>query len=420
MNKIDYYSMPNIDKCNGSPKKVTFQVCEDTMIFLVLYPIISNILSLFFKNNFMLLQGLFLIIYTILLTLIRIKIKNHILGIILSLVLCCIFIAMPFSNYERILYGIYAVLMLVNSIKKFFKVSFTFYNLPFFALGEILLLINLMCAYGLNNSSVKYLTLFSALAFLFIFLFYFSRSRYILLINSEKHRTSNITVKLNSKKFITILFCISLTFMSFFLLITHSINSNANYTVVNKLMDIFIRQESISPNPNTNNASVTDLHKAPNLHEHHKAILQNTNNYKYSLPKWAYITACLTLTVLILFIIFKVIKLVLTLKINNQEIEEGESTFLKEDLKKDLHNIVPNFTFNLSNKEKLRKYYKKLIKRYRKKGLSIKTSSTSRELKDGILNLTGDDIKDITKIYNKARYSLYEPTENDIDKLKKM
>jgi len=419
MNKVDYYAMPNINKCNGSPKKATFQICEDIMIFLVLYPIISNILLLLFKNNFMLLKGLFLIIYTILLTLIRIKIKNHILGIILSLALCCIFIAIPFSNYERILYGIYAVLMLASSIKKFFKVIFTFYNLPFFALGEVLLLINLMCAYGLNNSSVKYLTLFSALAFLFTFLFYFSRSRYILLINSEKHHTSNITVNLSSKKFVIVLFCISLTFMSFFLLITHSINSNANYTVVNKLMDIFIRGESISPNPNTNNASITALHKARNLHEHHKSILQNTNNYKYSLPKWTYIIDYLILTALILFIIFKVIKLILSLKINDQEVEEKESTFLKEDLKKDLHHIIPNLNFNLSNKEKLRRYYKKLIKRYTKKGLGIKDSSTSKELKDGILDLTGDDIKGITKIYNKTRYSLYEPTKNDIDNFKK-
>lgn len=418
MNKIDYYEILGTSNSNDSSKKSIFEVCEDIMIFLVLYPIMSNVLGVIYKNNLIIIQGLVLIIYTILLTLIRTKFKNPFLGIVLSLILCCVFIAIPFSNYERFICGIYIILMLITSITKFFSRNFTFYNRLSLALGEALLWLNLLFAYGLDNISlVKYLTLFSALAFSLIFLFYLSRSRLRLLINTKKEPLYNKTIDLSIKKFIIFLFSAFFVFMCFILLITSRINSNTNYALTHALSSIFMPIDHQSPNKN--NASITE-HNPPRIHVNTNTKIRGTNYFYKDHFGTYYTIVALILVVFLLFIIFKVIKLVLTLKIDNQETEEGESTFLKEDLKKDLHNIVPNFTFNLSNKEKLRKYYKKLIKRYRKKGLSIKTSSTSRELKDGILNLTGDDIKDITKIYNKARYSLYEPTENDIDKLKKM
>lgn len=420
MDNVNSYRIPDVNKFSDSSKKAIFQICEDIMLFIIFYPIALNILELLYKNSPTLTQGIPLLIYVLALTLIRINIKKRPLAVILSFVLLCIFLVIPFELYARFLYGIYAVLMLALSIKQFFKPSFKFFKTFFFICGEALLFINLFCAYGANNSSVKELTLFSAIAFSLIFLFYSSRSRYKLLIASEKDNSSSNAANLSSKKFIIALFASFLIFISCVLLITNKLNSNSDYAVVNAIYTALHSQMPQSP---------ADLKPKDNLNKKakdptHLNMGKITNKQKGNseLPMYAYIITFLVLAALIIFIGFKIVKLVVNSKIKIQEADtdaETEATFLTEDLKKDLGSIIPKFNFNLSNREKLRKYYKKLISSYRKKGLRIKDSSTSIELKDGILNLTGDDIDTATKIYNKSRYSLYEPTKEDIDNLRK-
>lgn len=424
MTKTNNYKLPDMDKFNSSPKKAIFQICEDIMVFLIFYPVVLNILGIIYGNTIALTQGIPLILYIIALALTRIKIKNHILGVISNLILLCIFLSIPFPIYERIVYGVYAIIMLMNSIHRFFKITFNFYNLLFFKLGEALLGVNLLLSYGLNNSLAKYSTLFSALMFSLLFLFYFSRNRYRLLINSEKTYYNHTTrVDLHSKKFIAALFFAFFIFTSFILLITSSINSKGNYALTHKISSIFLPSTGIDSSP---------TNSSPKNSSHNKSIYNNislpqllnliySHNTKSSftdlLNKIFYITAYLLLTIILLIIIFKVIKFAIKLKFKNQAHEEIESTFLKEDFIKDIKRIIPKFKSNLSNKDKLRKQYKKLIKHYEKKGLKIKASSTPMELKNGVLNLTGNNLENITKIYDKTRYSLYEPTKKDIDKL---
>lgn len=417
MDNINSYKIPDVNKFSASSKKAIFQICEDIMLFLIFYPMALNILGLICKNVPTLIHGVALLIYVLALTLIRINMKKRPLAIILSFALFCIFLAIPFELYERVLYGIYAVLMLTLSIKEFFKPNFKFFKTFLFICGEALLFINLFWAYAANNSSVKELTLFSAIAFSLIFLFYSSRSRYKLLIASEKNSSGSNAADLSSKKFIIALFASFLIFMSCVLLITNKLNSNSNYAVVHAIYNALNSEMPQSPADLKSN----DLSKNAKELTHMKmGKLGPTLKGNRSLPVYAYIITFLVLAALIIFIAFKILNLVRNLKIKDQEPDtETEAIFLKDDLKKDLGSIIPKFNFNLSNKEKLRKYYKKLISSYRKKGLGIKDSSTSIELKDGILNLTGDDIDTATEIYNKSRYSLYEPTKEDIVKLRK-
>jgi|GEM_PF-2692940 len=419
MTKIDNYKLPNMDKFNSSPKKATFQICEDIMVFLIFYPVVLNILGIIYGNTIALTQGIPLILYIIALALTRIKIKNHILGVISNLILFCIFLSIPFPIYERIIYGVYALIMLMNSIHRFFKITFNFYNLLFFKLGETLLGVNLLLSYGLNNSLAKYSTLFSALMFSLLFLFYFSRNRYRLLIGSEKTYYNHTTkVDLHSKKFIAALFFAFFIFTSFILLITSAINSKGNYALTHEINSILF------PSTGINSSSINYSHNKSSYNHISLPQLSNlifSHNTKSSftdlLNKIFYITAYFLLTIILFIIIFKIIRFAIKLKFKDQAHEEIESTFLKEDFIKDIKRIIPKFKSNLSNKDKLRKYYKKLIKHYGKNGLKIKASSTPMELKDEILNLTSNNLENITKIYDKTRYSLYEPTKEDIDKL---
>lgn len=417
MDNVNSYRIPDVNKFSDSSKKAIFQICEDLMLFLIFYPIALNILGLLHKNTPILIHGIALLIYTLALTLIRTNIKKRPLALMLSFVLFCIFLVIPFELYERVLYGIYAVLMLALSIKQFFKPSFKFFKTFFFVCGEALLFINLFCAYAANNSSVKDLTLFSAIAFSLIFLFYSSRSRYKLLIASEKNSSHSNAADLSSQKFIIALFASFLIFISCVLLITNKLNSSSNYTVVHAIYNALQSQMPQS----AADLKKDDLSKNANDLTHiNMGKISNKQKGNSALPMYAYIVAYSVLAAFIILIVFKILKFFLSAKIKEPKIDtETEATFLKEDLKKDLGSIIPKFNFNLSNKEKLRKHYKKLISSYRKKGLAVKDSSTSVELKDEISNLTGDDIDTATKIYNKSRYSLYEPTKEDLARLRK-
>lgn len=418
MNNVNSYKIPDVNKFSDSSKKAIFQICEDIMLFLIFYPIALNFLGILCKNTPALMHGISLLIYALALTLIRTNIKKRPLAIILSLVLFCIFLVIPFELYERILYGLYAVLMLALSIKEFFKPSFKFFKTFLFICGEALLFINLFWAYGANNSLVKELTLFSAIAFSLIFLFYSSRSRYKLLIASEKNSSLSNAGDLSSKKFIIALFASFLILISCVLLVTNKLNSNSNSAVVHAIYNALNSQMPQSP---ADLKYIGNLSKDKEDRTHlNMGTIANKQKGNSDLPIYAYLVAYLALAALIIFIAFKILKLVLNIKIKDQETEtETEATFLKEDLKKDLGSIIPKFNFNLSNKEKLRKYYKKSINSYRKKGLSVKDSSTSQELQDGILNLTGNDLETITKLYDKCRYTTYEPTKEDIATVRK-
>lgn len=420
MDKIDSYKIPDMVKLNKSPKKTIFQICENLIFFLIFYPIVLNILEMVYKNGFIFTHGIALIIYVVIINFMRIKIRKHFLAIALNLVLFFIFILIPFPNYERILYGIYAALALINSIRKFYKIDYNFYSISILILGEALLSINLLVSYALNNSFSKHLTLFCAVMLSLVFLFYSSRSKYGLLINSENKVNSNNTVILSSRKLLISIFSAFLIFMCFTLLITNRINSGSDHALVNALTTLFSPNSLLNSNKNTNK-NILKKFRNQSMFKNNEKVPQNikyrNNSFLY---KYFYLILSLILILAILFFLFKMIKFLINTKIEDQQNVETETTFLNEDFRKDLSNIVPKFNFNLSDKERLRRYYKKLIKRYRKKGLDVKDSSTPMELKDRILNLTGNNIDDITKIYNKSRYSSYEPTKQDIDKFKKI
>lgn len=419
MNTIDSYKIPDLGKFNKSPKKASFQILENLMLFLIFYPVMLSILGILHKNSFIFIHEIALIAYVILINLIRIKVSKHAVAISLTLVLSCIFILIPFPYYERFLYCIYAVLALINSIRKFYKINFTFYSASFFVLGEVLLSLNLVGSYALKNLTSRYLTLFYAVILSLVFLFYSSRSKYELLINSETGTNSNRPISLSSKKMLISMLFAFLVFMCFTLSITSPISSIGDQALVNSLANIF----STNNTPGLNQESNENIFKKlqnPYMNKSNKQAQENSTYRNNSfLNKYVYLILFLILAFIISLIMSKIIKFLVNAKIENQQDATTETTFLNEDFKKDISNIVPKFNFNLSNKEKLRKHYKKLIKHYNKKGLVIKDSLTAKELENKILNLTGDDIKNITKIYDKARYSLYEPTKNDIDNFKK-
>lgn len=409
-NDHDKHAVPNLPIFHSSRKRNFFVICEDMITSFLLYSIILNLSVMVLHINIMLIMVLLLTLYTLILTLMRLKLKNQRLAIILSIILCCIFLLIPFPGYERFLYGLYAALMLINSTKKFFKGGFSFYNKKAFIAAEILLVFNLLSAYAMHSSLLKYLSLFLALASSLLYLTYFSKRDLPTVL--EKNYAVNTTVNFSLKKFIIILFSAFLIFTCFIILITNNLDSNVNHILIKALA----LDEHLPP---SGSSYYQGLHFS--IPKFGGSNLYSIFGIAHSHNQYSNLSLyCLVTFLIIAFILYKAIKHIFSPEAAPNDMTiETKSTFLQEDLKKDIKNVFSNFNLNLSNKAKLRKHYKKLIKHYGEKGLIIKNSSTSQELQDGILNLTGNDLENVTKIYDKCRYSSYEPTKEDIDKLRK-
>lgn len=419
MNNIDNYDIPNLHIFNSRPKKVFFTICEDMLAAFLLYSLIFNFSILILHINIALVDLVFLLPYTLILTLIKLNIKNHRLAALLSIILCCLFLAIPFSGYEKFLYGFYAVLMAINTIKKLGGEGFSFYNKYSFIAAEIVLTFNLLTAYGVHSSSLKYLSLFLALTSSLLYLTYLSKRDLPTVLG--KTYIFNIMANSGLKKFFIILFSTFLIFTSFIILIVDNLNlaPKVNNTLVKSLrIEDHLKAYKV---PILNLPSLAEEAEARLPSHKLKKIGINTKRFD-NVPSSAilfFMIGFLILGVLIIIAIYRVIKYILNLETVQEKIIETKSAFLQEDLKNDLKDMILNFKLNPSNKEKLRRYYKKLIKHYGQKGLSIRNSSTSQELQDGILNLTGNDLETITKLYHKCRYTTYEPTKEDIDLVKK-
>lgn len=422
MNNIDNYDIPNLHIFNSRPKKVFFTICEDMMAGFLLYSIILNFSIMILHINISLTKILFLLAYTLLLTLIRLNIKNSRLTSILSIILCGIFLTIPFQGYERFLYGLYAVLMTVNTIKKLSKEGFSFYTKNSFIICELVLMFNLLTAYGIHSSFLKYFSLFLALASSLLYLTYLSKRDLPTVL--EETYVLDITINLGLRKFIIILFSTFLIFTSFIIFIANintpfipnGLASNVNNTLVKSLkIEDHLKTYNVPPihwGLLSEDPSFIEMSSRMEGGSHHDPYTMSASTANIYFKLLAYAIG--------LIILFKIIKYIRNIKPEiKKKVVKTKSTFLQEDLKNDLKDMLLNFQFNLSNKDKLRKYYKRLIKRYGEKGLNVKDSSTSQELQDGILNLTGKDLENITELYHKCRYTTYEPTKEDIVLVKK-
>lgn len=412
----DKHAVPTLNIFHSSRKRIFFVICEDMMTSFLLYSIILNISVMVLHINIMLIMVLPLTFYSLLLTLMRLNIKNQRLVIILSTILCCLFLLIPFPGYERFLYGAYAAIMLIISKKKVSYGDFIFFTKNCFIGAEIVLVFNLLSAYAMHSSPLKYLSLFLALAFSLLLLTYLNKRDLPTVL--KKEYVLETTENFSLKKFIIILFSSFLILTYFIILITSNLDYNINHTLI-KALEL---DEHLPP------AGSPYYQGSNNFHPYFNLSLTSlsstlystfgiTNNHNQDADFSLYFVATI---LIIAFAVYKIIKHILSPKAAPNDVTtEAKSTFLQEDLKKDIKNVFSNFSLDLSNKARLRKYYKKLIKRYRERGLIVKNSSTSQELQDGILNLTGNNVDNITKIYDKCRYSSYEPNKKDIDKLRK-
>ncbi|GKX67159.1 hypothetical protein [Inconstantimicrobium mannanitabidum] len=73
----------------------------------------------------------------------------------------------------------------------------------------------------------------------------------------------------------------------------------------------------------------------------------------------------------------------------------------------------------VNDKDKVRKIYKDRILKYRKKNIFVNSRYSANDIKNEIFNVTTDNLSDITKIYEKARYSDQIITKEELRLIKK-
>jgi len=122
-----------------------------------------------------------------------------------------------------------------------------------------------------------------------------------------------------------------------------------------------------------------------------------------------------------LYIIWKIYKSILA----NYKIGTDEAEFIpiREDNKnyEDINEKLYKSKYGKTNKEKVRKYYfQEMMKRSKKYNVDILPNQTPSEIKDSLSQSRNDNIKlkGMTEIYEKARYSDEDISENELNKMK--
>jgi hypothetical protein len=75
--------------------------------------------------------------------------------------------------------------------------------------------------------------------------------------------------------------------------------------------------------------------------------------------------------------------------------------------------------FEKSNRKKIRKLYNKMISKHKNKGIKLSIANTPLEMQQKIHENTKQNLEEVTRIYEKARYSTKECSDEDVNKFKK-
>ncbi|MBQ4069291.1 MAG: hypothetical protein IJC76_08570 [Lachnospiraceae bacterium] len=110
----------------------------------------------------------------------------------------------------------------------------------------------------------------------------------------------------------------------------------------------------------------------------------------------------LAIVILVLYLIFKFISMYFRKNSSGNDVVEKVEKVISEKSKKTTR------SFNLfkakNNNDKVRRLYKKKILSYNKTFINIDDADTPKDLQDKIHNKSGDNLRDLTVIYEAARY----------------
>lgn len=409
----------------SSRKKLLYDITEMILSFLCFYPLLACVIyTAHFKNDDVL-DGVLLLIPLLIMAIVRKKTKNFILYIIYTLLVIGVGIILMWTEGLIVFHSIFLLSYGIYSVYKRVKGKNNFWRFNNLAVMNIFLA--LIYGFALLNKFVilqKLIFTFAILSLL-IFIIYFHYSSGDKLLQWEEYTDEE---HIKNLKIINVM-------VSIMIIIAIGI-----IIIIAWKLGIFARLDFIYNNfcilvfgafkmATVSQTDFMDMKTNPMFsfeQDNGSISTMNTStimNLFIITMKLAFFAVILIDIIAIIFVIVQKLynrhyrKLILG--------EVIESTITKEQLSEKLRtlrnplNILKKAVFK-TNKDKLRRIYYHNVMAYKKKGVEVEKWNTPEEIEDNVKAKYNVKLKEVTKFYEKFRYNVDEPTDEDLRAMKKL
>lgn len=410
---------------NNFQKKLSYHIIETILYFMTGYPVVACINYGINNNKSDVYLGLLLIIPIIIMVFFMMKIKSlkiFFLSMLSFVLVLAFIIGFMLRRYAfAVMLIIFAYRIFKNSLKKQ-NVKFSIFT---FIVMEIVLIPQNIVAMIAGIGEVVNLIKVISILIMIISLSYLIKIRNTRLSmedndNLSGSRSNNSFVFCFGTLIAALMVCVSLSGV-------FKVTANSDKKIVDTIMDVlnvnYVKEAMEYQQDDDSDDGKGEKSLFENIFGEN--MLQTGSKVPESVRIISEILEKLIITVLLLgFIYFALNRIMILCKsaknmekvtfVYNEEKEDKKTN--KEKVKSTYENIIKNVF--LTNKDKARKIYKNRILKFRKDKVIISNEDTVGDIQNKILNETSHDIKEISSVYNKIRYSDKEVTKQDLDKIK--
>lgn len=406
-------------------KRLRMLIIEQIMNFIIVYPVVAVLIGYYSNMYKDLFGGIIVLLTTIMMSTCTKKVNNKYVRFSLQIflpVLCSGGIFLYFSNVavKYIIMG-YLVLSMIFYYVSISKKESKVKGFSYAICGEIVLGLTYIFANVINEHIMEVPIVIFALLLVFLSIYYISSSRIECFMEQEKQYTDNELSKVYNMNFLlSIVICASLLvvfIIAHFLLKATGINilmgklliiiANILLAVLNSIVGADYKMHSASQ---AKTQKIISKASAVNAQSGHVNDIFNI------------IIFCIFIAILLLFVISRLIGIYKNLSKlggRNETSERVKGEEEKSEIKLNVLNTIGKFLhINKTNREKIRKEYYKFIKNNSKGKLKIENSDVPFEIDYKVSRILEKDIKNITKLYEKARYSKEEISDAQVKRIK--
>lgn len=413
----------------SNTKSMFYELLENWISFFIYYTPAAIILG-YFGGNTSVLRGVFLLIPIALMITIRRKIRKMSFYIGFNiLIIAAVYFLTP-SLLEKVFFVVITIIYFIYNFRKRYEEVISFLKLNFMLINGVFLVICYLIAYYLKLTFItNYITIISINTVLCCTLYlHLTRTQKLL-----EWETSYAARFLSRIKKMTI------TTVAILSAIIAALNLFLWKSGIFSLMD-YIQQRIVSFFK-VDRRVKTKAPEAPveaptnsqgNMGEMFQDIGDRGDSSIFLLVLMKIIEFAFTV-IIVIALVYILWMLYLKLKElyrmfyarDIEGSEKRERIVPMEDISEEIVSRIKNVRsgissiFERSNRKKIRSAYNKIILRYKNKGIQVNASSTPLELQNEIEMKNKLSFKEVTKIYEKARYSTVQCSDEEVNRIKK-
>lgn len=412
----------------NNSKKLWYELVENWILMWTLCPVIGIPLYTVLKDNTILYRSLVLIVPVWIITLIRRKVKYLSLFMLFNIIAIVFAYFIGQALFEKIVYASVMIILWGNSIKQRYREIVDYYNINGFLFYEAVLSVCYIISFSFSLTVCSNFTTMAGIIVALSSALYLHITRTEKLMEWEKDFAQKFNKRLKRIKIIfssVVVFIISgviwILWKVGILEFLDRLQSNIN--------SIFILRQDNSrpmlPKPKTIPKSQSDTMEG-------LKILEGDVGRNIFLEIIMKLIEIVIIILVIIILIYLFWKLVIKLKEiyyqfyeRSPKYEKREFVFTAEDFKRTIVNEFEKRKraigdlFDRSNERKIRRLYKKSIETYRDQGVEIIPSDTPEQMLVKVKKRKGKNLNEAVKLYNKARYSNYSCSDQEVTEMKR-